>query len=147
MKRSNRRQFENRAFLGLFALLAFAGAALCRSPARATRDQVPRNDLIEVEEVQENVDLRRLEELTEELSALAYFQGDLKQVQGRLETRLKSRIAQVDRVCKLTAEQRGKLTVAGRGDIRRTFARIDEIKAKLAIASPEGDPPPSLCGN
>jgi hypothetical protein len=145
MKRSNRRQFENRALLGLFAVLALAGAAPGQEPAREQRViKAPGNDLLKGEEVQENVDLRRLEELTEELSALAYFQGDLKQVQGRLETRLKSRIAQVDRVCKLTAEQRGKLTVAGRGDIRRTFARIDEIKAKLAVASPEGDPRPEL---
>ena len=57
-------------------------------------------------------------------------------VRQRLESRLKSRIEQIDRVCKLTPDQRSKLNVAGRGDIKRAFARADELKAKYAAGRP-----------
>jgi hypothetical protein len=42
------------------------------------------------------------------------------------ESRLKSRIAYIDQLCWLSQNQRKKLEVAGRGDIKRFFDRVEE---------------------
>ena len=66
----------------------------------------------------------------------AYGHGDPERARRRLESRLKSRIEQIDRACKLTQDQRSKLNVAGRGDIKRAFARAEELMAKYASVRP-----------
>jgi hypothetical protein len=66
------------------------------------------------------------------MQLLAFSLKDPEQVRLRLESRLQSRIDQLHRVCNLSKEQKNKLSVAGRGDIRRLFAQIDEVKTKLA---------------
>jgi hypothetical protein len=123
------------------ALAVLALAALATSPCAARGQQAreliaPRPDLIEVEDAVDRLDLTHNERFLREFRILAFGQGDSEQAHRRLETRLKSRIEQIDRSCKLTAEQRNKLNVAGRGDIRRFFARIGEFKAELARVVP-----------
>ncbi|MBI3860815.1 MAG: hypothetical protein HY290_02850 [Planctomycetia bacterium] len=46
---------------------------------------------------------------------------------ARLEARLNETVAAIDGVCTLTPEQRNKLTMAGRGDIKHflTISRLD----------------------
>jgi hypothetical protein len=124
------------AFLALGALVAIPGTTRGQE-----RDGVPpvvarpENDLIEVEEVVDHLGAPRDKRLPQQVKLLMRFsQGDREQTRRRLEARLKSRIEQIDRACKLTEAQRHKLSVAGRGDIKRLFARIDEVKAKLADA-------------
>ena len=63
---------------------------------------------------------------------MRYSLGDPEPVRRRLESRLKKRIEQVDRACKLTPEQRAKLNVAGRGDMKRVFTRMDELSELLS---------------
>ncbi len=70
------------------------------------------------------------------LEAPPHVLGDPEAAQRRLEARLRSRIEHIDRVCKLTREQREKLNAAGRGDIKRAFARAKEIETKYAGLRP-----------
>jgi hypothetical protein len=46
----------------------------------------------------------------------------------RAEARLREDVKRVDRICGLTHAQREKLTLAGRGDIKRYFDRVEEIR-------------------
>jgi hypothetical protein len=50
------------------------------------------------------------------------------EVRRRLERRLTSRVNEVDRICSLTDDQKKKLYLAGRSDIRRFFDEVDEMK-------------------
>ena len=57
--------------------------------------------------------------------------GDAATTRRKLESQLTSRIAQIDRDCKLSDDQKKKLVVAGQGDVKRAFARLDELKEKF----------------
>jgi hypothetical protein len=98
--------------------------------------RAPREGIVEFEVVEDR--LAAVPDVTaaSEFNVLAYGHGDPEGARRRLESRLKSRIDQVDRVCKISEEQRNKLTVAGRGDIKRAFARADELLRKYASARP-----------
>jgi hypothetical protein len=52
--------------------------------------------------------------------------GDADSARRITESRLKSRINDIDHLCGLGADQRKKLDLAGRGDIKRFFDRIAE---------------------
>ena len=75
------------------------------------------------------------DELTWQFNFLVYRHGDAATARRKLESRLKSRINEIDRDCKLTDDQKRKLDVAGHGDLKHTFARFDELKAKFAAVS------------
>jgi len=49
----------------------------------------------------------------------------------RSELSLTARVSDVDRICPLTAEQKKKLLLAGRGDIKRFFDRVEVTRKKL----------------
>jgi hypothetical protein len=53
----------------------------------------------------------------------------------RLDGQLASQIAVIDRACKLTDEQKQKLQLAGRGDIKRFFDRYEQFKQKAQSLS------------
>jgi hypothetical protein len=65
------------------------------------------------------------------------FGADAGAARDRLESRLIRVIDQVDQMYDLTPEQEKKLEVAGRGDIKRFFDRIAEMKRQFD--QPEGD--------
>jgi hypothetical protein len=112
-------------------MVIFPSASLGQQPAPLERAIAERrNGLIEDAEIVDQHALPRARR--EAMQLLTFSLRDPEQVRKRLETRLKSRINQVDRACKLTPDQKNKLNVAGRGDIRRLFAQIDELKSKLA---------------
>src|SRR5262245_60226009 len=63
---------------------------------------------------------------------MLYGKGnDATAARRRLEERLRSKIADIDRVCALTPAQAEKLRLAGRGDIHRFFERADELRIKI----------------
>jgi hypothetical protein len=124
------------AVLALAALAAFP----CAARGQEGRELIGRrNDLIEVEDVVDQLDPLRVERFLREFALMTLGRGDGEQARRRLESRLKFRIDQIDRVCKLSPEQRSKLNVAGRGDMRRFFAQIDALKAKWADVAIEVD--------
>ncbi len=57
--------------------------------------------------------------------------GDVESARDRLEWRLIRVIDQVDQMYDLTPEQEKKLELAGRGDIKRFFDRVTEVKKQL----------------
>jgi hypothetical protein len=129
-------RFRDLAVLAIGAMAAVP----CVARGQQGRDMIaPRNDVFEVEEVVDHLGLPQNERFLREFRILAFGQGDSEESHRRLESRLKSRIDQIDRACKLTAEQRNKLSVAGRGDIRRLFTRITDFKAELARVAPGVD--------
>jgi hypothetical protein len=126
-------RFRDLIFPAVIVLVVLPCAALGQQPGPEQRVIVgARNDLIEVEEAEAILALPRDERLVQEFKVMAFGRGDKDQARRRLETRLKYRIDQIDRDCKLSPEQRQKLSVAGRGDIRRVFAEIEEFSSKMA---------------
>ena len=57
--------------------------------------------------------------------------GDVDSARLLSESRLKSRIDYIDRLCSLTPDQRKKLELAGRGDIKRFFDQVAERKKEF----------------
>ena len=51
----------------------------------------------------------------------------------RLETQLKLQSDEVERACKLTEAQKKKLQLAGRGDIKRFYDRVEEVRKKFLL--------------
>lgn len=51
----------------------------------------------------------------------------------RLESALLVQIENIDRLCTLTEEQRQKLRLAGRGDIKRLFDRVEQLRKKFQL--------------
>jgi hypothetical protein len=128
------------AFLALGASVAIPGTAVGQQrdvELRVIRG--PQDGLIEVEHGGDQLAPARVERFLREFKLLALGHGDEVQARRRLESRLKFRIEQIDRVCKLSPEQRSKLNVAGRGDIKRLFAQIDKLKEKWADVAIEVD--------
>ena len=132
---------------GKIALLAVAALALPASGVRGQEAErarpvvrAPREGLVEFEDALEVQAVAGDDESVAWFNVLVYGHGDPDGARRRLENRLKSRIEQIDRVCKLTQDQRSKLNVAGRGDIKRAFARADELMAKQASVRPGADP-------
>ena len=56
---------------------------------------------------------------------------------NRLELTLLERIDTVDGDCQLSETQRAKLRLAGKGDIKRIFDRVDAVRRELPLVSPE----------
>jgi hypothetical protein len=57
-----------------------------------------------------------------------------EQHRGRLERILTSRVNTVDRICPLTDLQKKKLMLAGRGDIKRFFDRVDATRKRIQLS-------------
>ncbi len=98
--------------------------------------RAPREGIVEFEVVDDRLAPITDQTVASEFNVLAYGHGDPEGARRRLESRLKSRIDQVDRACKISEEQRTKLAVAGRGDIKRAFARAEELMRKYASVRP-----------
>jgi hypothetical protein len=66
-----------------------------------------------------------------------------------LDASLERRIKGVDQICSLTDAQKRKLRLAGRGDIKRFFDRVETVRPKLQRAQALQDddlPDTGLCG-
>jgi len=74
----------------------------------------------------------------EQLEEWVYGPGGADRARQRLESRLSSEIQQVDELSGLTPEQKKKLELAGRGDIKRLLDRAREKMAVIGRA--RGDP-------
>ena len=48
-----------------------------------------------------------------------------------IESQLGLRIDEIDRACKISPDQRAKLLLAGRGDVKRFMDRVDEKRKKF----------------
>jgi hypothetical protein len=57
--------------------------------------------------------------------------GNAVEARHRLESQLTLFVDSLDRTCKLTADQKAKLRLTGRGDIKRYFNGFESIKAKF----------------
>jgi hypothetical protein len=68
--------------------------------------------------------------------------GDADSARMLSESRLRSRINDIDHLCGLNPDQRKKLEAAGRGDIKRFFDRVESKRESLCIA--EGLPADEL---
>lgn len=57
--------------------------------------------------------------------------GNAAAARGKLDSLLVLNVEDVDRTCGLTPVQKKKLILAGRGDIKRFFDRVDEVRKKF----------------
>lgn len=60
-----------------------------------------------------------------------------KAARNRLELALTRKIAELDSVCTLTADQKRRLELAGTGDIARLFDRVEELRRRFHLAFDE----------
>jgi hypothetical protein len=58
--------------------------------------------------------------------------GTAAAARNRLDSLLTLHVEDVDRTCRLTPGQKKKLLIAGRGDIKRFFDRVDDVRKKFA---------------
>jgi hypothetical protein len=63
------------------------------------------------------------------------FQGNGNAQKGReqIQTRLKLRLAELERVCGLKEAQKQKLMLAARGDTQRFFEQVDDLRERFAV--------------
>jgi hypothetical protein len=125
--------FEPRLSRTLATLVAIA-FAMSGPAARAQRGR----DLIDDDGAIQQFALPRAAGAAAQFDVMVFGRGNAEEARRRLESRLKSRIEQIDRACALSPEQRNKLAVAGRGDIKRAFARLDELKKQLSADPQDG---------
>jgi hypothetical protein len=62
--------------------------------------------------------------------------GNVRNVTGtrlRFESYVKLRIDEIDRACHLTDDQKKKLALAGRGDLKRLFDRVEDKRRKFQL--------------
>jgi hypothetical protein len=65
------------------------------------------------------------------LDRMLFGSGGAAQFRRRLELCLTSRVTEIRKICALTVAQEGKLLLAGRGDIKRFFDRVQDAKKKI----------------
>jgi hypothetical protein len=114
----------------MFLALLFAAWGSVASPARA-QDDVP---------VEENPQAHAEEQQQQFMVADETFdqwvfgaRGNALAGKTRLESALLVQIENIDRLCSLTEEQRQKLRLAGRGDIKRLLDRIEQLRKKFQL--------------
>jgi hypothetical protein len=61
--------------------------------------------------------------------------GGTSEARGRLESALAIRIDDVERACGISEAQKKKLKVAGQGDIKRFYDRVEDVKRKFVRMS------------
>jgi hypothetical protein len=66
-----------------------------------------------------------------EFDRLVFGSEGAVQLRRRLEFSLTARVSRVDRICLLSDAQRKKLQLAGRGDIKQFFDRVESSRRKL----------------
>jgi hypothetical protein len=76
--------------------------------------------------------------------ARAEYERTIKQLsvtvsRKQLDTFVRQKIAIVDRVCRLSGDQKQKLHLAGRGDIKRQRDRIEEIRTQFRLVDDDAD--------
>ena len=93
-------------------------------------------DADEPEEVAARARIRQRVRITDRQFDLYVFGNEGGAESGRriIEARLKSRVAFIDQVCGISRDQRKKLELAGRGDIKRFFDRIEELREQVRRA-------------
>lgn len=108
-------------------LVALTVVTVAASPH--TRGQAPAED----DDPEENAPPQARFELPEEQFDQWLFQGQSTLAAGRtrLETQLRLHLEGIDRVCQLSDDQRRKLQLAGRGDVKRFFDRVEDVRLKF----------------
>jgi hypothetical protein len=110
------------------ARLLLATALVVTAMARATRAQVEVEPKPEENAAPRGRTVGRDEDFDRWVFSLV---GGTDAARLRLETILATRVEKIARRCALTEVQKKKLLVAGRGDIKRLFDRVDELRANL----------------
>src|SRR4051812_343244 len=118
---------------GRFGSLLLAATVL----ALAGTGQLARaQDEPELEQAEEPP-LQRVYTITDEQFDRVLFgaRRDRDTARSLLESRLKSRIESLNRLYGITKDERKKLELAGRGDIKRFFDRVEETRKQLQLAT------------
>jgi hypothetical protein len=114
-----------RSLLGAVLLIATSG------PLARSQVVIPGDEAEEVEVVAQPVRAALNENVIEQWVFNGVNNGN-NGSRSRLESLLKLQVADVGRTCGATEAQQKKLELAGRGDIKRFFDGIEEIKRKHA---------------
>jgi hypothetical protein len=60
--------------------------------------------------------------------------GNAETARERIKSRLALQVAELERICDLSDAQKEKLSLAARGDVRRFFGQVEEVRAKFMKA-------------
>ncbi|HET6324300.1 MAG TPA: hypothetical protein VFG04_06335 [Planctomycetaceae bacterium] len=113
--------------------LALAAALLSPAGAIYLPDDGDDDDLVEIRDRAANQGQIRFgaagQIMITERNIDGWIYGSESRDRGWLEASLKQKIEEMGRVCELSDAQKQKLTLAGKGDIQRFTARVDDLKA------------------
>jgi hypothetical protein len=70
----------------------------------------------------------------EQIGRWVFWSGNSSAARQELESQLTTQIVDIDRACSLTDREKGKLQLAGRGDIKRFFDRIQQESTSPRIS-------------
>lgn len=73
-----------------------------------------------------------------EVDVMLFGGESREQVRQQFEAQLAQQLDEVERVCGLSEKQRRKLQLAGRGDVRDYFERVDEFEQRLRESQKNG---------
>jgi hypothetical protein len=121
-----------RRYSGFIVVLTATLSIACTGRAARAQDDVV---VEENEEAAVNmvVNMAGVEQVDQMLYG-RFGMGGAGVARNKLDSALALRIDDVDRLCGVTEAQKKKLQLAGRGDIKRFFDRVDETKRKFQVA-------------
>jgi hypothetical protein len=70
--------------------------------------------------------------------------GNAQNARKRLDTMLALQAYEVDRICAMSEDQKRKLQLAGRGDIKRFFDRVEESRKKFQLVNNDQNKLPEI---
>jgi hypothetical protein len=110
--------------LPIIALLAIAGAARI---ARAQDDEI-------VEDVPQAEQQQQFMVADENFDQWVFGgRGTAAVIRKRFDSQLILQVEEIERMCGVSEEQKLKLQLAGRGDIKRLFDRVEELRKKFQL--------------
>ena len=124
----------NRHPIRYLLILTATTCITCAGPAARAQDDVV---VDENEDVQVNNMVFNNMAGVEQVDQLLYGRfgmGGAGVARNKLDSALALRVDDVDRICGVTEVQKKKLQLAGRGDIKRFFDRVEETKRRFASA-------------
>jgi hypothetical protein len=130
----------DRVIRPLLSLVAFL-IALAGCPAAFGQDDDVIDDAIEPPQaVMPAVVVRQAQFNPEQIDQWVFSRwGGAAATRARLDANLGLRIDDLDRACSITEVQKKKLKLAGLGDIKRYYDRVEDLKRKYATSAKQGN--------
>ena len=124
----------SRTLASTLVLVGCVGAASAQPPNARIGQAVPADQALIRTERELLFVIVRPTWTDEQIGRWVFWNGNASAARHELESQLTMQIADVDRACSLSEAEKSKLQLAGRGDIKRFFDRIQQEPNALRIS-------------